>query len=448
MWVVNKRSSASASSVGPSSSSPSTSSSSRFPFSHPPVVAYHLYSHSHSHSHHHHRHQQEEYLDCQSTGSSTTMEGSYNYTELEMIKSSRVRVVRSQLSLIKSAVTSRLSPGWWIGGGPASPPSAEEDEGGPIAVTSSSDAQPLSRSMHVHEEEMEPRVREISTTTSQSRPTPPPPLPARPVERTGWERDSGVDWRFAGHGMSMIVDAESKSDVPELERSKYISGVRDMLRGLPPDLTTAEASWIVSQKLPKTLSELTAPHPPHSSHPSSSSPSSHLLPLPPPPSSSSNDRASLLPSAPGQKNLVHQLALPILEATRTFLLWIGPIVWGYLRYVCEEFVRLEKEHHWGEKVVWPRALWMLNWLCGVLIWLGNVFPGQTVFEVFEYVKRGLVSALREFVAEVGERERKEKEKVKGKDKGDGINVQGLLVGLGQMGMEMGMGQQRRQGVTA
>jgi len=41
----------------------------------------------------------------------------------------------------------------------------------------------------------------------------------------------------------MIFDAESKGGVPELERSSYISGVRDMLRGLPNDLTQAEAAW-------------------------------------------------------------------------------------------------------------------------------------------------------------------------------------------------------------
>ncbi|KAK4165894.1 hypothetical protein QBC43DRAFT_332982 [Cladorrhinum sp. PSN259] len=438
MWIVNERNSTSASSAGPlpspssqshSSSSPSRSST-PFSASPPPVVSYHLYSTSQELGYEHHHHQQEF---CQSSG---TMEGSYNYTEVEMIESSRVRVVRSQLSQIKSAVTSRLSPGWWIGSAlmtkPSSPP-PESTEVCTSAITTSSDGQPLSagiqRRMHI-QDGMSPRVREIPTRSrSHSR----PPIPDRPVRSGSSGRDSGVDWRFGGHGMSMIFNAESKNLIPELERSNYISGVRDMLRGLPSDLTPAEASWILSQNMPKTLSERTAPH---SSHP-------YLLPSSHHPSPYHHN-PYLLPPPPEQKNLVHQLALPVLEAARAFILWIGPIVWGYIRYACEEFVRLEKEHHWGERVVWPLILWGLNWLVGVVLWLGNAFPGQMVFEVLEYVKQGLLGALSDFMVEVGKRERMKKDEGMNMAGGKGIDVAagiGLLSGLGQMGM--GMAQQQK-----
>ncbi|KAK4231409.1 hypothetical protein QBC38DRAFT_247947 [Podospora fimiseda] len=401
MWIVNETSSAA-----------NRSSSSSVPTPRPPrpVVSYHrLYSSS---SHHHHHHQEEF---CQDT---TTMErGSYNYTEVEMIERSRVRVVRSQLSQIKSAVTSRLSPGWWMGGNKVSEREGEVEDSTRAITTSMQEEE--------EDRELQPsRVKEISTRENRER-------------RSDWGRESGVDWRFGGHGMSMILDAEAKNNVPELERSNYISGVRDILRGLPSDLTAAEASWILSQNIPKTLSDLTA------------SPQHHQLP----PSYQHNPY--LLPAAPSPseqpKNLVHLLALPILEATRTFLLWIGPIIWGYLRYICEEFIRLEKEHHWGQKVVWPLALWFLKWFAGWVIWIGNAFPGQMVFEGMEYVKRGLISALKEFVVEVGGEE--DKRGKKGEKEVDvDVDLQGFLMRMGMMGMGMGMGmggqqqQQRGRGV--
>lgn len=210
MWaIVNQKSASTSAGPPPPSSHPSQSSTaSSSSLSFPPVVSYHLYSEDLDYQElHHHRHQQEEF--CHSSA----MDGSYNYTEVE-IESSRVRVVRSQLSQIRSAVASRLSPGWWISNHlipkPSRPPSPEI---APAVTTSSNPQSPagatMQRRVHVQDEisRPTPRVQELSSTASRSSGSVATTTSHRqavsarpPLRRTDWDRDSGVDWRFGGHG--------------------------------------------------------------------------------------------------------------------------------------------------------------------------------------------------------------------------------------------------------
>ena len=209
MWaIVNQRSASASESPPPPPSShqsqSSTTATSSLSF--PPVVSYHVYSENLEYQEHQH-HQQGEF--CHSS----EMDGSYNYTEVE-IESSRVRVVRSQLSQIRSAVASRLSPGWWISNHLIPKPSRPSSpEIAPAATTSSNPQSPAGtttqRRAHMQDEisRQTPQGQELLSTASRSGGSVATTASHRqavsarpPLRRTDWDRDSGVDWRFGGHG--------------------------------------------------------------------------------------------------------------------------------------------------------------------------------------------------------------------------------------------------------
>lgn len=176
--------------------------------------------------------------------------------------------------------------------------------------------------------------------------------------------------------------------------------------------------------MPKAISDLTATH----AHPHS------FLPSTPP--------HFIGKSPTAQRNLIHQLALPVIETVASFLQWIVPLVYGYAVYLAGELARLEKEHRYGERVILPVVMSGLNWLGLVMIWFGNAFPGQMIWQVVSYLKEGLAGALGEFM-EKERREKKdlERERKESNKEWEGmkrLSMQGILMGnLKGEGIEMG-----------
>ncbi|KAK4176702.1 hypothetical protein QBC36DRAFT_328689 [Triangularia setosa] len=388
MWTTNRRDDSATPPLPPHPHPRPSTSLSSYPASSPSPVqplspscseqqqpVYHMYPPD-SRRHHHQlveQNEQNEY--CHATGTrrgcsspppvsgqqwgSSMVDLPYvDYTQVE-IQSQSIKVIRSPLSLVRS-VASRLPTSPYMLARAVSTYATRSRGSSPPAETPAvvATTPPLPSRSRIEEGGYSSNVlreRQVSSMTAR-----------RERERAG-EGESGVNWDYGSQGIGMLYHARQGGSTPDLERMNYINSLAYLLRGLPVNLTPAEASTIRQTTPAAVLGGLRQQQ--------GGDYSGHY-------------RESPMQPPTGRKNFVHHAALILLNWLSILLHWVVPLV----RQAIFELAQFEKDHQYFSKMAMSTWAGTKN----AYVWFSSAYAGQVVAAGMGYFLQGVQGALSEF----------------------------------------------------
>ncbi|KAK4651457.1 hypothetical protein QC762_603515 [Podospora pseudocomata] len=348
---------------------PPTSSSSSCSPAHPypplspncehPQPMYRVYPHDNN-RHHQQHHVESEYCHARRGGSPTSASTTaapwdnpmvdlpyVDYAQVE-IQSQSIKVIRSPLSLVKS-VASRLPTSPYMLARAVSTYATRSRSSSPPASTEPPVAPPLPNRPRI-EEGYSPGVSRQGQTRS--------------MEARARESESGVNWDYGSQGIGMLSLARQGGNAPDLERMNYINSLAYLMRGLPADLTPAEASTIRQ-----------------------STPASVVGPQPNDYSGPHHDRSM----PPLQRSIVHHIAFIVLNWLYAFWQVFAP----FLGQGISGLLQFERDNQLINKM----AMSTFKGAKNAYVWFSAAYVGQLIAAFMAWVFQGVHGALTEFRAQ-------------------------------------------------
>jgi hypothetical protein len=172
-------------------------------------------------------------------------------------------------------------------------------------------------------------------------------MPSRPASSEGVpaeEARSGVQWRYAEAGFSMLSLASQEAALPQpaanLIRQQYVAGVSCMLRGLPSELS-ADEELSLREALPDTLKLSLSTKGNTTITSSSAAAATHL-----------STTSSLNPQAPHHHRQQQQPLLHRLIATLTYSLFLlASFLLPYIQHLLREAYALDRKHKLSDRAL-------------------------------------------------------------------------------------------------
>ncbi|KAH7630764.1 hypothetical protein B0T09DRAFT_382679 [Sordaria sp. MPI-SDFR-AT-0083] len=203
----------------------------------------------------------------------------------------------------------------------------------------------------------------------------------------------GIDWRYGAQGTNLLVNAAEESRrsgnstfSSNFERSTYISGLQNLLSGLPPDLRDAEISTLQHAIPPAVVSKIVQES--SSSNSSSSS------------SSSSSGTRDNKPSDTRHKGGVGVYKENLLHK---FLLWLFCLIdgwvfflWPKLPYLYVRMKQISQDN--GQEVAGSLGRGALS-VAGAIVFVVNQEPVMEATQaISKWTYEGVRGAVTDFVA--------------------------------------------------
>ncbi|KAK0735754.1 hypothetical protein B0T21DRAFT_191616 [Apiosordaria backusii] len=160
-------------------------------------------------------------------------------------------------------------------------------------------------------------------------------------------------------GISMLYQTRQGGNAPDLERMNYINSLAYLMKGLPSNLTPAEASTI-RQTTPVAV----------------------LGPQ------QGDYFGQESPMPPVQRNWVHSTALILLNWLAALIAWLVPLT----RHALLELAQFEKDNQYFSKM----ALSTLSGVRNAYVWFSSAYAGQVMAAIMGYFFQGVQGAVTEF----------------------------------------------------